>query len=77
VISGHRPLDTEKERRSNENIRTGIHRLKDQVKRFVDNDKPRAVRKAEHYLGSLDAQLVVCDRTEAFLKQFDSQPGDA
>lgn len=76
VITGHRPLDTENERRSNENVRTGIHRLKDQIRNFVDNGNPDAVRKAEHYLRSLNAQLVVCDQTEGFLRQFDSRPGD-
>jgi hypothetical protein len=77
VITGNRPLDTEKERRSNQNVRSIIHRLEDQVRNFVDNDNPAAVRKAEHYLRSLDAQLVVCDRTEAFLNQFDSRPSDS
>jgi hypothetical protein len=74
VISGHRDFDADKERRSNENVRTMINRFKDQVGIFVDKNNPAAVVKAAHYLRSLDAQLLVCDQTEAFLNQFDSRP---
>jgi hypothetical protein len=65
VIGGFgREFDPERERRSNHNLRLGLKSLKERVLAFVDTSNPSAVRKAEHYLRALDAQLTVCDKTD-------------
>jgi hypothetical protein len=49
-----------------------IQRLMDQLRGFVDGADQRA--KLEHYLRCLDVQLAECNRIEAFLNLYDSQP---
>ena len=59
---GHR-FDAEKEKRSNENLRRMIRKVKDRVLELVDHSNPDAVSKANHYVAALDIQLAGCDRT--------------
>jgi len=54
-------------------VRLMINRFKDQLMNFVDKSNPDAVRKAEHYLRSLDAQLTICDKTDEFLTRYVSR----
>jgi hypothetical protein len=64
VIGSGRKFDPEKERRSNQNVRTMLHRFKELVMTFVDTSNRNAVAKAEHYIKCLDDQIEQCDRTE-------------
>jgi hypothetical protein len=63
---GH-TFDPEKERRSNENMRSMIGKMKERVMAFVDQSRPHAVSKAEHYIAALDAQLKVCKETDEMI----------
>ena len=72
VIRHSEAFDPDRNLRANENVRTMVRRLKDQLISFVDITNPDAVRKSEHYLRCLDVQLAVCDQTEAFLKLYKS-----
>jgi len=60
-------FDPEKERASINVVRDWIHRMKEQVQRHVDPADASAVRKADHYIRVLDAQLVACDKTEGMI----------
>ena len=62
-----RPFDPVKGKRSNDNLRQRLHNFKKQIVRFVDSDNKDAVRKASHYVGALDEQLRVCDRTDEMI----------
>lgn len=64
--------DPEEEKRNNENMRVIIRRIKERVMTFVDPSNEDAVRKAEHYILALDAQLAVCDRTDELLTALNS-----
>lgn len=61
---GMPPFDAEKERRNNAVVRGNISVLKEKVLQYVDRSNAAALRKINHYLSALDAQLVVCDRTD-------------
>lgn len=60
-------FDSERERSSVNAVRGRIHNMKEQLLRHVDNSDPRAVRKGEHYIRMLDAQLAECDKTEEII----------
>jgi hypothetical protein len=51
----------EKERQSNDAIRSMLRDMKDRVMSFVDKSNVRAVEKAAHYVQALDDQLRDCD----------------
>jgi hypothetical protein len=59
--------DPEKEKRSNQNMRLMIENFKERVMAFVDHSDPDVVRKVEHYIAALDAQLKVCKRTDEMI----------
>ena len=63
---GHK-FDPDRERQSNDNLRRIILDLKERVRGFVDQENPDAVRKSEHYIRALDAQLEVCDKTDRMI----------
>jgi hypothetical protein len=65
-------FDSMKERQANRNVRVHIGRLKDSVSALIDPSNLKAVKKAEHYLHALDAQLRVCDKTDELLDLLDS-----
>jgi hypothetical protein len=71
IGSGHE-FNPERERRSNQNVRTAIQMLKERVWSFVDPNDPKAVQKARHYIVALDAQLSVCDKLDDFLTKSES-----
>ncbi len=60
-------FDPQKEKKSNQNMRLFIGELKDRVMGFVDQSNHNAVRKADHYIKALDAQLTVCDKTDELI----------
>jgi hypothetical protein len=64
--AGH-PFDADRERRANANVRSTIRQTKERVQSFVDQSNSSAVRKADHYVAALDAQLVQCDKTDSFI----------
>lgn len=66
-------FDPERERVSNQNLRMNIQRIKERIWSFVDRSVPNAVSKANHYIAALDAQLQVCDKTDEFIHNFESQ----
>lgn len=69
---GHK-FNPEKERRSNENMRSMIEKMKERVMALTDQSKPNAVSKAEHYIAALDAQLEeVCNKTDEMLDMLGS-----
>jgi hypothetical protein len=63
-----------KESQANQNVRLNLTNLKERVTALVDISNPSAVRKAEHYIEALNAQLVICDKTDQFIAQFRSTP---
>ena len=63
---GH-TFNPEKERESNNNMRLMIEKMKENVMALVDRSRPDAIRKAEHYIAALDAQLDVCKNTAEFI----------
>jgi hypothetical protein len=66
IISGFGPrFDPDKEKRSNQNLRQELLTFRDRVMSYVDCSNPDALRKAEHYVSALNAQLEMCDRTDA------------
>ncbi len=68
IIAGFgRVFDPEKEKQSNQNTRIMIGNLKERVMALVDQTNPKAVQKAEHYILALDAQLGVCNKTDAMI----------
>jgi hypothetical protein len=56
-------FNAEEQKQSNRNLRNRIHGIKDTMRKYVDQTNLKAVRKVEHYLSALDAQLEVCNRT--------------
>jgi hypothetical protein len=70
---GAAPFNAEKEKRSNNNLRETIHKLKQRVLTYVDKDNERAMAKAGHYIAALDEQLAVCDRTDQMIDRL-TQP---
>lgn len=67
-----RTFDPEKEKRSNQNMRLMIANLKERVIALVDQSNPDAVRKAEHYIAALDAQIEVSKRTDKIIDKLQS-----
>ena len=60
-------FDPNKEKRSNDNLRKSIVSFRDKVSALVDLSNPDAMRKAEHYIGALNAQIDVCDETDEMI----------
>lgn len=61
------PFDAERERRSNDNIRRMLQRTRERVLSMVHGAGEKAAQKAGHYVAALDAQLAICDKTDAFI----------
>ncbi len=72
---GTPPLDAEKEKSNNDMVRRNIMRLKDKILCFVDASDSSAVQKSEHYIRALDAQLIVCDETDALIDGWEKRFG--
>lgn len=76
VIGGFgQKFDPEKEKKSNENLHRLVGLLKERVMTYVDRSNPSAVRKSEHYINALKAQLAVCDRTDKTIDMLCSPRG--
>jgi hypothetical protein len=60
-------FDPNKEREANGNVRKWIKTMKENVLSFADARNPKAMRKIEHYIEALDAQLAACDETDKFI----------
>jgi len=56
--------DGKRERTLIKNTRLLINNLKRDVLQLVDRSNEDAVRKSEHYVAALDAQLTICDRAD-------------
>lgn len=68
IVAGFgQKFDSEKELKSNQNLRNIIGNYKDKVMSFVDPSNARAVTKATHYIDALDAQLSTCDETDRMI----------
>jgi len=65
-------FDAQKEKIANERMRSSLEKLKERIMEFVDKSNASAVKKAEHYIAALDAQLVVCDKTNKMIDMLDS-----
>jgi hypothetical protein len=63
-----REFDAVREKRSNENVRRLIEKLKDRLMVYVNQSNPSAVSKAEHYLKALDRQLEISGRTDEIIE---------
>lgn len=73
IVAGHgHRFDPDKERRSNQTLRTMLHALKQRVEAHVDAKNERAVQKCAHYIAALDAQLEVCNRTDEVIENLGS-----
>lgn len=62
------PFDPEIHLKSVNNIRGWIATMKDRINANIRSKDPRAVQKAKHYLGALDAQLKELDKTESVIR---------
>ncbi|SDG00736.1 hypothetical protein [Terriglobus roseus] len=67
TISAFAKFDAAQEQKSNNNVRKWLTDMKTSVESLVDRSNPSALQKAEHYLAALDAQLLICDKTDVFL----------
>lgn len=63
-------FDPQKEKGANQNVRLLLNRLKGQIMEFVDESNPSAVRKADHYIKALNAQLEACNKTDKIIDMF-------
>ena len=68
MIGGPKEFDPEKEKRSNDNLRTFIKTLKIGLRKHLDKSNPKAIRKHEHYEMALDFQLANCDVTDEMIE---------
>lgn len=66
------PFDPNKELSSVNVVRGWINKMKEQVKRHINRSDADAVRKGDHYIRMLDAQLVICDETEQLIRCLNS-----
>ena len=71
---GHK-FNSEKELKSNDNLRKNLLRYKDKLRTFADPDNKGALSKLNHYIEALDAQLRACDETDRFVRSL-SNPID-
>ncbi len=68
MLAGHGvKFDPEKEKTSNQNLRNWLQDFKANILKFVDQSNADVVRKSQHYIRALDAQLAQCDKTDAFI----------
>ena len=75
IIAGPRApkFDPIKEKSSNENLRKSIIGFKERILMHVAPDNELAMAKVSHYVAALDAQLTVCDKTDAMIDRL-TQP---
>jgi len=56
-------------------VRKRLLNLKERVLQYVHPDNEPAMAKARHYIAALDAQLAVCDKTDAVIDRLDQPIG--
>jgi hypothetical protein len=61
-----------KEKSSNQNLRIILEGFKEKITALVDKSNTKAIKKAEHYIQALDAQLTECDRTDEAIDMLSS-----
>ena len=62
-------FEPDKEKKSNDNLRNAIISFRDKVAALADSSNHDAVRKAEHYIGALNAQIDVCAQTDEMIER--------
>lgn len=62
-------FDPDKEKKSNNNLRKAIVSFRDRVATQIDQSNPDAVRKGEHYIAALNAQIDVCAQTDEMINK--------
>lgn len=65
-------FDAEKEKKSNDVVRTWILDFKEKIMKNVDQGNEKAIKKAEHYLAALDEQLEICNKTDEAINSLSS-----
>jgi hypothetical protein len=60
-------FEPQKEKESNDNMRSFLNDLKGRVMKYVDQSNPKAVKKAELYVKSLDDQIANCKQTDEII----------
>ena len=60
-------FDAAKHRHDNKVLRDGLHTVKSRILQYVDPSNAKAMQKAQHYLRAFDAQIAMCDRTDAVI----------
>jgi hypothetical protein len=63
------PFDAQKELAANENVRKLIGMVKGRVMERANAANPRVMRKIQHYVNALEAQLKECDKTESVVRR--------
>lgn len=71
---GFPPFEPGQHLKSNNNVRKMLITMKEKVKSYANSADWRAMKKISHYLDALDAQLTVCDRTDAIIRQLAAKP---
>jgi hypothetical protein len=68
IIAGYGvKFDPEKEKQSNNNMRRMLLDMQESVRSYIDPSDQSAVSKGEHYVRMLQAQLVICDKTDKMI----------
>ncbi len=66
-LYGHK-FDLQRERESNENVRSMILKMKGRIATLANHSRPDVERKVEHYIVALNDQLDVCRKTDEMLE---------
>lgn len=69
---GSSEFDPEKEKSSNDSLRSVIINLIEQVNKYVHPENELAVRKIRHYVAALELQLQECDTTDEMIDRLTS-----
>jgi hypothetical protein len=68
IVAGFgQTFNPEKEKRANQNLRRMIEDFKKRIMELIDHSDSKSVRKANHYIAALDAQLKGCDETDRMI----------
>lgn len=65
-------FDADKEKKSNEVVRTWLLDFKKKIMENVDQNNKKAIKKSEHYLMALDEQIKICDETDEAINSLSS-----
>jgi len=68
MIAGHGvQFDPQNEKEANDNMRSFLNDLKERILKYVDQSNPKAVKKVELYIKSLDDQIAKCKQTDELI----------